>query len=960
MLRASHRLVQPALLCIAALCLSGIAPPSEARAQAAAAPGVDQVSDDTDAGAGAGAGVAPAPAPAASAADAVQPPVLVHFVEAEYPAAARSEGRAGSVDLLLSIDARGRVTAAEIAASAGPDFDSAARAAALAFRFEPARRGGVAMPARIRYRYAFALPEAPDADAASADADATADAAVPAAPPARAAASGALVGSLRIPGRAREPVAGASITLTAADGSTRSATSDERGGFRIDALAPGAYDVRAAAPGFEPGLLRTEIVPGRAAEIALVLAPTVGGAADQVLEVTVRGSRAGERLHNSAQAVRVVETEQAQQQSADLGEVLARTEGVDVRRSGGLGSDARLSLGGLSGDQIRTFLDGIPLALAGYPLGIANVPVNQVERIEIYRGVVPVRFGTDALGGAINLVSDGAERRADGASASYQTGAFDTHRLTLGARRLLHPASGLFARVNGYYDRARNDYPIDVDVPDASGRLVAGRARRFHDGYRALGAGAEIGVSRQPWAEHLSLRGFVGEHARDLQHNLLATVPYGEATYGKYSAGAHLRYAQPLSERARVDAVAGYSYIRTTFRDLATCRYDWYGRCVANLPQAGEIEALASDQRVRQNVLFAHLGLTWTPAPTHALRVALAPRHTSQRGENRALPAEDYDPLAARRTLSSAVFGAEYEIDAWAERLTNIAFIKSYLQRARSDERLPNGTIRELDRLTPRLGVGDSLRLQLTDELSLKSSYELATRLPRPEELFGNGGLIVENLHLDPETSHNLNLDLQFEREDQALGHMRVRVGGFGRFTRDLIVLLGTGSYQQYENVYAARSLGVETTAGWQSPGQRLALEGALTWQDFRNAADEDSDDPFAGDRIPNHPHLFASGSARVQWPALLQPGDALALTWHTRYVHAFFRSWESAGAADSKLQVPSQLIHTPALSYRVEREGRAASFTIELQNLSDERVFDFFGVQRPGRAAYAKLVLDM
>src|SRR5690606_39472576 len=66
--------------------------------------------------------------------------------------------------------------------------------------------------------------------------------------------------------------------------------------------------------------------------------------------------------------------------------------------------------------------DALPiLEFAGYPFGIANVPVNLIERAEIYSGVVPVRFGADALGGAVNLVTDGAvqDRKLGG---SYEVG----------------------------------------------------------------------------------------------------------------------------------------------------------------------------------------------------------------------------------------------------------------------------------------------------------------------------------------------------------------------------------------------------------------------------------------------------------------------------------------------------------------------------------------------------------
>jgi outer membrane cobalamin receptor len=76
----------------------------------------------------------------------------------------------------------------------------------------------------------------------------------------------------------------------------------------------------------------------------------------------------------------------------------------------------------MTDEQIRFFLDGVPLDLTGF-----------VERVEIYRGVVPSRFGVDALGGAVNLVTDDDYRHTR-ASASYQGGSFGTSRVTAAAR----------------------------------------------------------------------------------------------------------------------------------------------------------------------------------------------------------------------------------------------------------------------------------------------------------------------------------------------------------------------------------------------------------------------------------------------------------------------------------------------------------------------------------------------
>jgi outer membrane receptor protein involved in Fe transport len=68
----------------------------------------------------------------------------------------------------------------------------------------------------------------------------------------------------------------------------------------------------------------------------------------------------------------------------------------------------------------------------GFPFGVANVPVNLLERVEIYRGVVPVGYASDALGGAVHFVSDQSfENRFAG---SYQLGSYGTRRATLFGR----------------------------------------------------------------------------------------------------------------------------------------------------------------------------------------------------------------------------------------------------------------------------------------------------------------------------------------------------------------------------------------------------------------------------------------------------------------------------------------------------------------------------------------------
>src|SRR5262249_35162848 len=103
-------------------------------------------------------------------------------------------------------------------------------------------------------------------------------------------------------------------------------------GERDDAVAQRPRVFRDLLAGAVAFLLLSVRTPAHAQDVG------AGATVPAPLEVSVRGPSAADRLRQSAQAVKVIETKEAQQQAADMGEVLARTEGVGVQRGGGLGS----------------------------------------------------------------------------------------------------------------------------------------------------------------------------------------------------------------------------------------------------------------------------------------------------------------------------------------------------------------------------------------------------------------------------------------------------------------------------------------------------------------------------------------------------------------------------------------------------------------------------------------------
>jgi vitamin B12 transporter len=683
-----------------------------------------------------------------------------------------------------------------------------------------------------------------------------------------------------------------------------------------------------------------------------------------VIDVTAGISEA-EQMQQSAEAVTVVETQRAQRESADLGDVLRRTQGVGLQRSGGLGSSTRFSLNGSTDDQIRFFLDGVPLEFAGY-LGLAVVPVNLIERVELYRGVVPVRFGVDALGGAVNLVTEDAEPRVR-AGASYQAGSFGTNRLTA---QLRHRFDGtpVVVSANAFYDYADNDYPIDVEVPNDLGQLEQARVYRFHDVYRAFGASLESGVVGVPWAHRLLLRIYATDSVKEQQHNQVMTLPYGEVESSERVQGATLRYESPFDfvPGLSLNLLAAYARRSIGFLDASRWVYDWFGRRISERIEPGEVEA-AEDTTSVEHRMLGRVGLNHVPAPEHELRLVSTIQRTSRSGENALYESELFlDPARAEQELLTLVSGLEYELDAWLERIENVAFVKHYYHALSAEQGLDFGRapidrgFGLLERDGGLLGAGDALRIRLTPWAQAKASYERAVRLPPAEQVFGDGRLTRANYDLEPEVSHNLNLGVGLT--DLWLGEhgLRGELNGFLRDTDNLIQGLPLGTDRlQYHNVWSSRTLGLEASAGWTSPGRFLWLDANVTWVDLRNTSAQGAFADFDGDRVPNRPWLYANASARAQLNGLGATNDELSLTWYTTYVHDFFRSWESAGRSDYKIVIDAQLLHSAALTYLVAGE-RTFGTTLEMQNLTNERAYDFIGVQKPGRAYYFKATFEL
>lgn len=738
------------------------------------------------------------------------------------------------------------------------------------------------------------------------------------------------------------------------EGTRMGAATDTSGRFEIEGIVPGNYHLVISGIGYERHKKEVVLKPGQNIHVVIRLNEDT----QQLAEVIIRAESNAEQLEMTAKAVSALDTREVKLKTADLGEVMARLEGVSVQRTGGLGSDTRFSLNGLTGDQVRFFLDGIPLNYSPYSFGMANVPVNNIEQVEIYKGVVPIQFGADALGGAVNLVTANVPEGFSG-SASYQVGSFGTQRVTSDIK-YFHPRSGWFVDAGGFYDYADNNYEVDVAVADEKGKLREVTVPRFHDTYLAYGINIAAGVRDRKWADELSIKGFYANYEKDIQHNqIMAGIPFGDVRSFNSSKGFNLTYRKNFGEKIDVELLGGFNNTERIFLDTSRFVYNWFGEKIKEsdgdilLTQPGEIGDV-SHQFTWDDNYFARLNAFYKILPNHTLKLTLAPSYTFRTGDE--LFIGTFDPLAAEGELLTMVNGLEYTFTTPGGKLQNILFGKRYDQRLKAKRAVP-GEVEFLltERSVHHYGYGNGLRYEVSNQFAFKVSYEFAIRMPRQDEVFGDGQFIIKNLELQPERSHNANLEFTYEQIGTG-SEWHLKSNLFVRNISDLILLLpATDRSSIYRNVFEANSIGAELAGKWSGLQDKLTLDFNTTYQHFYNSSRKGAFEAFYGDRIPNMPYFFANGSVNYIVPAAFNESDKFSFFWNSRYVHQFFRSWESAGIRSFKLEIPRQLVNNAGVTYELMNNKLRYSLTVEIQNVNNAKVFDFLGVQRPGRAYYVK-----
>lgn len=736
-------------------------------------------------------------------------------------------------------------------------------------------------------------------------------------------------------------------------GTSYSSSTNEKGLYHLSA-PKGSYTMVISSVGYEKQEIKVEIQAKERRKLTVKLKPLT-----QLGEVIVVSSPIS-KVRNSAFNATAVNTRELVNTTKTLSEALAKAPGMKIRESGGVGSDMAVTMDGFSGKHVKVFIDGVPQEGVGSSFGLNNIPVNFADRIEVYRGVVPVGFGADAIGGVINIVTPRRQRRWF-VDASYSFGSFNTHKSYINFGQTF--SNGLKYEINAFQNYSDNDYWVDSPVEDfATGAINTRKlehVKRFNDTYHNEAVIAKVGFVNKPWADRLML-GFTYSHMyKEVQTGVRQEIVYGQKHRHGYSLMPSLEFAKRNLFVKGLDVTlnANYNHDINNNVDTASVKYNWRGE-TAPLNTSGEQSYQYS--RSNNNNWSATFAANYRLSEKHIFTVSNVFNTFNRSNENLLTTPPSKDEFS--KVTSKNIAGISYKFTP-DTRFSLTAFGKQYhlyvsgpmaTSVAQDNYALTNRSI-------DHFGYGAAGTWFMPLGFQLKASYEKAFRLPTIEEMFGDEDLEVGDISLKPESSHNLNFNLSY---NSAFGNnmIYVEAGLIYRDTRDyiqrnILALSGGKSAATYINYGKVKTQGISVSARYTF-SRWVSIGGNFTQMNVRDnlryVPNSTVENLTYKERMPNLPYMFADSDVNFYWHDLGWKGNVLTVTYDNQYTHSFSYYSANIGANKDDYIVPDQFAHNLMVSYSIKNGRYNISF--ECRNLTDAKLYDNFSLQKAGRAFYGKL----
>lgn len=589
--------------------------------------------------------------------------------------------------------------------------------------------------------------------------------------------------------------------------------------------------------------------------------------------------------------VTVVQTKDLSSSYSSVADVLRAQAGVQIRQQGGMGSYSALSIRGSTGAQVNVYLDGVLLNSAqGGAVDLSELLLDSVERIEIYRGYVPLQLGSAGIGGAVNVVTKQSSKSGGHVSATY--GSFGSSKFAASGSAVTEKS-----RFRGNVEHASSDNDFDLvnDNQTPSNPLDDRDEKRQNAQYDQLSAALSGDYQLQ---SNITLSGLAQYYDRTKGIPGIVNDPTNKARFD----AEFLMLSAGLDHQ--VNKVWDLSYqVALSQRD--TLYNDTQNKVGlnANLEEAA---TQSVDSKFHARQLFEQSIIHYEVSANQ----------------------ETYDNHDKLRDIRFEAQRQQYALGLQGEwfRSDDVLSVMGQTRlRAVSDE---TDLLTQDDRSEQSLDAQLGLNYQLNRALKLRTSLSRDIRLPSLYELYGDDGSAIGNADLKDEVALNAEAGVQYSS-----AHSASSLTAFYRDLTDAIVTIydarGIG---RAENISSALLYGLEFD-GEVSLYDAWKLGAKGSWV---NSEDQSQVASFRGNPLPSQYEYSAALVNQFFWRAYIAE-----LEFNYRNEGFYDR------AATTELPESKQLHAALKYSFsdhQLELVGR---------NLSDERIEDFNRYPAPGRHFY-------
>ncbi len=747
------------------------------------------------------------------------------------------------------------------------------------------------------------------------------------------------------------------------EGTNKYAVSSQEGAFVINGLQNQSYILTLSSVGFKS--YRQTIDLSNKSEVKVEI--TLHQSTENLGEVVLQAKSQIRIISEQPLAISSINAQLFQNLNIDAASLLDRTNGVRVRQSGGLGSDVNISIQGAQGNAIRRYYDGLPVKFLAAGLDINNLPVNQIERIDVYRGVTPLEVGTDALGGGINIVPKKFTNTY--VDVNYQFGSFNTHRPSINLFYLAD--NDVFIGSNFFINYADNDYEIDAqdfDFESSTAQNII-EVKRFHDLYRSYYADFSVGIRDQSWTKELKATIIYNTIYDEVQTGISfsPTRAAGEIFNSEEGFTGTLEYSvDAIQGKLKIDTKTNFGVYQEKINDSTDVFYNWNGGIVVDgngtpvfNSRGTDLLNEPSDITIDREIFLQRTTVSYNFNASQ--KITLSNLFIDQNREGKNELAEEIDPFEFPALLQQNYAGVAWSAKWFENKLESIATYKNYNNKANATslERVvtnDNDSGFETRNISNNYNGGNiALKFSFNDNFFIRSSYEYAYRLPEEVEIFGNQTTIRSNINLRPEQSDNYNLGVSYKTNLFSNIPFAIELNGFYRYQRDRIILLASGfDLAQFFNEEEVEITGVDGYIALK-PFSNFNINLAATFQDIRiRSALGEADRDLIGTRQPNIPYLFANFDATYNVHSLFAKKDKLSVSYFYDFIEEFSSIREANTNENIANLVPTQHINSIEAIYTTS--NKKWSISGRVNNIFNDDVYDNYRVQRPGTNFNVKL----